>query len=104
LIPAYLSPAGWSSALYLILIAVLAAVMRRRLKDMWKVIHWLNYVAFVLFFAISGCWREVSSSVLGSSGADAGHRRRCLPAQAPGIRRTGPDRQEGLSFGSAGAV
>ena len=56
---------GGRPALYLILIAVLAAVMRRHLKDMWKVIHWLNYVAFVLVFAHS--WMlggNVSSSVL----------------------------------------
>jgi sulfoxide reductase heme-binding subunit YedZ len=56
---------GGRPALYLILIAVLAAVVRRRLKDTWKVIHWLNYVAFVLVFAHS--WMlggNVSSSVL----------------------------------------
>ena len=67
---------GGRPALYLILIAVLAAavrpggrrpngVVRRRLKDTWRLIHWLNYVAFVLVFAHS--WllgRNVSSSML----------------------------------------
>jgi sulfoxide reductase heme-binding subunit YedZ len=56
---------GGRVALYLILIAALAAVMRRRLKDTWKVVHWLNYVAFVLVFAHS--WLlggNVSISVL----------------------------------------
>jgi DMSO/TMAO reductase YedYZ heme-binding membrane subunit len=56
---------GGRAGLYLILIAALAAVMRRRLKDTWKVIHWLNYVAFVLVFAHS--WLlggNVSTSVL----------------------------------------
>ena len=67
---------GGRPALYLILIAVLAAavrpggrrpngVVRRRLKDTWKLIHWLNYVAFVLVSAHS--WllgRNVSTSML----------------------------------------
>jgi len=56
---------GGRPALYLILIAVLAAVARRRLQDTWKVIHWLNYLAFVLVFAHS--WMlggNVSSTVL----------------------------------------
>jgi len=56
---------GGRAALYLILIAALAAVVRRRLKDTWKVVHWLNYVAFVLVFAHS--WLlggNVSTSVL----------------------------------------
>ena len=44
---------GGRPALYLILIGVLAAVVRSRLKDTWKIIHWLNYVAFVLVFAHS---------------------------------------------------
>jgi sulfoxide reductase heme-binding subunit YedZ len=56
---------GGRAALYLILIAALAAVMHRRLKDIWKVIHWLNYLAFVLVFAHS--WLlggNVSTSML----------------------------------------
>lgn len=56
---------GGRPALYLILIAVLAAIVRRRLKDTWKVIHWLSYVAFVLVFAHS--WLlggNVSTSML----------------------------------------
>lgn len=56
---------GGRPALYLILIAVLAAIVRRRLKDTWKVIHWLSYVAFVLVFAHS--WLlggNVSTSIL----------------------------------------
>jgi sulfoxide reductase heme-binding subunit YedZ len=56
---------GGRPALYLILIATLAAVARRRLKDTWKVIHWLTYLAFVLVFAHS--WLlggNVSTSIL----------------------------------------
>jgi DMSO/TMAO reductase YedYZ heme-binding membrane subunit len=56
---------GGRAALYLILIAALAAVVRRRLKDTWKVVHWLNYAAFVLIFAHS--WLlggNVSTSIL----------------------------------------
>jgi sulfoxide reductase heme-binding subunit YedZ len=56
---------GGRPALYLILIAVLTAVVRGRLKGTWKVIHWLNYVAFVLVFAHS--WLlggNVSTSIL----------------------------------------
>jgi len=56
---------GGRPALYLILIAVLAAAVRSRLKDTWKLIHWLNYVAFVLVFAHS--WLlggNVSTSML----------------------------------------
>jgi sulfoxide reductase heme-binding subunit YedZ len=56
---------GGRAAIYLILIAALAAVMRRRLKDTWKVIHWLNYLAFVLVFIHS--WLlggNVSTSIL----------------------------------------
>jgi len=44
---------GGRPALYLIILAVLAAVLRRRLKDTWKLVHWLNYVAFVLIFVHS---------------------------------------------------
>jgi sulfoxide reductase heme-binding subunit YedZ len=44
---------GGRPALYLTIIAAVAAVLRRRLKDTWKFIHWLNYVAFVLVFAHS---------------------------------------------------
>ena len=42
----------WASrpALYLILIASAAAVVRTRIKSRWKFIHWLNYVAFFLIF------------------------------------------------------
>jgi sulfoxide reductase heme-binding subunit YedZ len=40
-------------ALYLIWIAALAAVARRRIKDVWKFIHWLNYLAFALIFVHS---------------------------------------------------
>ncbi len=42
----------WASrpALYLIVIAVLAAMARRRLKDAWRVVHWLNYLAFAMVF------------------------------------------------------
>jgi len=56
---------GGRPALYLILLASLAAVLRRRLKVTWKVIHWLNYLAFVLVFAHS--WLlggNVSTSIL----------------------------------------
>ncbi len=56
---------GGRPALYLILLAVLAAVVRRQLKDTWRVIHWLNYLAFVLVFVHS--WMlggNVSTSVL----------------------------------------
>ena len=42
---------GGRPGLYLVWTAVLAAVARRRLKDVWKAIHWLNYVAFALIFA-----------------------------------------------------
>ena len=43
----------WASrpALYLIVLAVLAAVARKRLKNSWRIVHWLNYLAFVLVFA-----------------------------------------------------
>lgn len=44
---------GGRPALYLILIAFLAAVLRGRLKSTWRVIHWLNYLAFVLVFTHS---------------------------------------------------
>jgi sulfoxide reductase heme-binding subunit YedZ len=37
-------------ALYLILIATSAGVIRNRLKSQWRFIHWLNYVAFFLVF------------------------------------------------------
>jgi DMSO/TMAO reductase YedYZ heme-binding membrane subunit len=45
----------WASrpALYLILIATAAGVVRNRLKSQWKFIHWLNYVAFFLVFVHS---------------------------------------------------
>jgi len=49
---AFLTFAG-RPALYLIWIAVLAAVARRRIKDVWKFIHWLNYLAFTLVFVHS---------------------------------------------------
>jgi len=42
---------GGRQGLYLVWIAVLAALARRRLKDVWKFIHWLNYLAFALIFA-----------------------------------------------------
>jgi len=56
---------GGRPALYLILLAALAALLRKRLKDTWKLIHWLNYAAFVLIFVHS--WllgRNVSTSIL----------------------------------------
>lgn len=37
-------------ALYLFLIATVAGIVRRRIKDWWKQIHWLNYLAFSLVF------------------------------------------------------
>ncbi len=43
----------WASrpALYMIVLAVLAAIARKRLKNTWRVVHWLNYLAFVMVFA-----------------------------------------------------
>jgi DMSO/TMAO reductase YedYZ heme-binding membrane subunit len=39
---------GGRPAWYLILIASLAALWRARIKNKWRVIHYLNYVAFLL--------------------------------------------------------
>jgi len=39
---------GGRPALYLIAIAVLAAVLRKRWARGWRVVHYLNYVAFLL--------------------------------------------------------
>jgi len=44
---------GGRPALYLFLIGALAAVVRGRIKNVWKVIHWLNYLAFGLVFVHS---------------------------------------------------
>jgi len=41
---------GGRPALYLFLIAVLAALLRRRIRNVWRFVHWLNYVAFGLAF------------------------------------------------------
>ncbi len=43
---------AWASrpALYLIVLAVVAAVARKRLKSTWQFVHWLNYLAFVMVF------------------------------------------------------
>ena len=42
---------GGRPALYLFFIAALAGVFRARVKNPWKVIHWLSYLAFLLAFA-----------------------------------------------------
>lgn len=39
---------GGRPAWYLIGVAALAAVLRKRLSDKWRAIHWLNYLAFWL--------------------------------------------------------
>ena len=39
---------GGRPAWYLIGVAALAAVLRKRLGDKWRAIHWLNYLAFWL--------------------------------------------------------
>jgi predicted ferric reductase len=39
---------GGRPAWYLIGVAVLAAVFRKRIKDRWRVVHYLNYIAFFL--------------------------------------------------------
>jgi DMSO/TMAO reductase YedYZ heme-binding membrane subunit len=44
---------GGRPALYLFMAAALAAVLRRRIKNVWRSIHWLNYVAFSLAFVHS---------------------------------------------------
>jgi len=44
---------GGRPALYLFIIAILAAVLRGRIKNTWKFIHWLNYLAFALVFVHS---------------------------------------------------
>ncbi len=41
---------GGRPALYLFLTAALAAALRRRAQNVWRFIHWLNYVAFGLAF------------------------------------------------------
>ena len=43
----------WASrpALYMIVLAVAAALVRQRLKTTWRIVHWLNYLAFVMIFA-----------------------------------------------------
>jgi len=37
-------------ALYLIFLAALAAMARGHMKSIWRSIHWLNYLAFILAF------------------------------------------------------
>nr|MBC7244491.1 ferric reductase-like transmembrane domain-containing protein [Chloroflexota bacterium] len=44
---------GGRPALYLFIIATLAAVWRRNIKNTWKLLHWLNYLAFALAFTHS---------------------------------------------------
>ena len=44
---------GGRVAWYLIFIAVFAALLRARIKSVWRFIHWLNYVAFALAFVHS---------------------------------------------------
>lgn len=44
---------GGRPALYFFIIATLAAVVRGRMRSIWKVIHWLNYLAFALAFVHS---------------------------------------------------
>jgi hypothetical protein len=44
---------GGRPALYLFAIAALAAVIRGRIRHIWRVIHWLNYLAFALAFVHS---------------------------------------------------
>lgn len=44
---------GGRIALYLIFIAVFAALLRACIKSFWRLIHWLNYVAFALAFVHS---------------------------------------------------
>ncbi len=39
---------GGRPALWLILIAAAVALLRKKIGKQWKVIHWLNYVAFLL--------------------------------------------------------
>ena len=39
---------GGAPALWLISFAALAAWQRQRLRDQWRAIHWLNYLAFIL--------------------------------------------------------
>ena len=39
---------GGRGAWYLIGIASLAALFRTRLRDQWRILHWLNYLAFFL--------------------------------------------------------
>lgn len=46
--------AGGRPALYLIGLAVLAAVLRKSLTRSWRVIHYLNYLAFLLASAHAG--------------------------------------------------
>ncbi len=41
---------GGRPALYIFFGAALAAVAHKRIKHSWKVIHWLNYLAFTLAF------------------------------------------------------
>jgi DMSO/TMAO reductase YedYZ heme-binding membrane subunit len=56
---------GGRPALYLFLIAVTAGFLRNRIKDSWKFIHRLTYVAF--FLAFSHSWllgRNVSHGLL----------------------------------------
>ncbi|MBC7261932.1 MAG: ferric reductase-like transmembrane domain-containing protein [Chloroflexi bacterium] len=44
---------GGRPALYLFALAALAAVVRGRIRNVWRVIHWLNYLAFALAFVHS---------------------------------------------------
>jgi DMSO/TMAO reductase YedYZ heme-binding membrane subunit len=44
---------GGQPALLLFGVAVLAAVLRKRIKSVWRLMHWLNYLAFILAFVHS---------------------------------------------------
>lgn len=44
---------GGRPSLYLFVVATLAAVVRGRIRNIWRIIHWLNYLAFALAFAHS---------------------------------------------------
>lgn len=41
---------GGRPALYLVYIAFIAALFRKKSKKAWKYIHWLNYLAFIMIF------------------------------------------------------
>ena len=61
----FLSLAG-RPALYLIFLAVLAGILQPRIKNWWRYIHVLNYIA-LLFGVIHGMWTgtsDLSTSIL----------------------------------------